>query len=650
MAKAIVVGNGTIAVGLNHRGLVSDFFFPYVGIENQVRSPLYHRIGVYVNGHFSWLSDEAWICDVRLLPSTMVSDITYTHKAYGIELRFNDCVHYEKNIFLRQVKVRNLTKANASVKLFFHQVFCLYGTDREDTALFEPEKHVLLHYEGRRVALVNATMQEERFSEYSVGLYSAEGKEGTYKDAEDGKLEGNTIEHGQVDSVLGLTCSLPPQGGCLGSYWVAIGETKKEVYELDDFVKLKGVTHLIDNVASFWHAWVTRNEFTCPWVSSEMMKLYNASLLYVRTQIDNRGAILASSDSDMLQQGRDTYSYMWPRDGALTTTALIDAKEYALAKRFFKFCNDVAEPEGYLLHKYRADRSLGSSWHPYLDHDERRLPIQEDETALVVVALLHYYEATKDLEFLLQKYTTFVKKAAYFMCQYIDTTRNLPKPTYDLWEEKYGTSTFTSSAVHLALLSASDIAYTLGKTNDAAMYKAKAELLKKSILEHLWSDDINYFVKHSTTVGDKIVVDLTIDISSLYGPVMFGVIDPQDERVTRALATIEAKLLTKGGVGGVIRYEGDRYFTKNRTPNPWFICTLWYAELLMLNATSVTALKKAYQWLQWCVNHAGSAGIMSEQVDPVTGYHISATPLTWSHAEYIRALHLYDSRYRSLLK
>jgi hypothetical protein len=37
MAKSLILANGTVFVGLNQHGLVSDFFFPFVGSKNHVR-------------------------------------------------------------------------------------------------------------------------------------------------------------------------------------------------------------------------------------------------------------------------------------------------------------------------------------------------------------------------------------------------------------------------------------------------------------------------------------------------------------------------------------------------------------------------------------------------------------------------------------
>ena len=104
----------------------------------------------------------------------------------------------------------------------------------------------------------------------------------------------------------------------------------------------------------------------------------------MRTQIDNRGAIIAANDSDILHFSRDTYSYMWPRDGALVATTLIKTGYSEISRRFFEFCYHAIRKDGYFLHKYSPDGSVASSWHPWTKDGKLELPIQEDETALVV--------------------------------------------------------------------------------------------------------------------------------------------------------------------------------------------------------------------------------------------------------------------------
>ena len=83
------------------------------------------------------------------------------------------------------------------------------------------------------------------------------------------------------------------------------------------------------------------------------------------------------------------------------------------------FVASVLTPGGYLLHKYNPDRSWGSSWHPWIDKEgQPQLPIQEDETALVIYSLWQHYICFHDIEFVGSLYRSLVTPAADFLVAY----------------------------------------------------------------------------------------------------------------------------------------------------------------------------------------------------------------------------------------
>ncbi len=649
MAKSIILANGSIFVGLNANGLVSDFFFPYVGVENHVRGES-HRVGIWYQNRLSWLDDGSWNIEIDLKEETFIGIMKCIHKHTGLTLTITNVVFNEKNIFLREIEITNPGDHTEEVKIFFHQIFSIYETLQGDTAYYDPVKNALIHYEGRRMFLVYGEASEVPFGDYSVGLYGIEGREGTFRDAEDGTLSKNPIEHGHVDSTLGITLTLHKHETKKAYYWVTVGETKAEVYELHDYIKYRSPEQIIESTSKFWKAWLTRQEYpTCANTEPRFMELFKKSLFYIRGNIDNKGAILASGDSDMLRHGRDTYSYMWPRDGAMTVLALLEVGEYNISKHFFKFCNDVVEPDGYLMHKYRADRSLGSSWHPFVRDGEAVLPIQEDETALVLVALYEYYQKTKDIEFIEMHYNDVIKHMATFLADFTDPKTGLPLPSYDLWEEKHGVSTFTSAATYAGLIAGAKFAKLFEKENDEKLFSSAAEKMKAAILEHLYDKDLKMFVKHLNTKNGAIHYDKTIDMSSIYAIFAYGILDVDDPLVVTSIATIEEKLRINTGIDGVPRYTGDRYyFQVEGVPNPWYITTLWLAQYYALSAKSSQDLDKVRHWLNWVVVHSPLSGVLSEQLHPFTGIQLSATPLTWSHAEYVRTVLLYHKALKRL--
>ena len=196
-------------------------------------------------------------------------------------------------------------------------------------------------------------------------------------------------------------------------------------------------------------------------LGQEVIGLFQKSLLIMRAHVSGNGAIIASGDSNTLQKGKDTYCYVWPRDAAIAALALSEAGDTHVAKLFFSFCDRVISADGYFMHKYSPDESLGSSWHPWLRAGQFQLPIQEDGTALVLHTLWRYYEISKDLEFIETIYNSLIKLTADFLVLYRDERTGLPKPSYDLWEERFGITTFTASSVTGALRAAAKFASLL---------------------------------------------------------------------------------------------------------------------------------------------------------------------------------------------
>ncbi|PIV28519.1 MAG: glycoside hydrolase family 15, partial [Anaerolineae bacterium CG03_land_8_20_14_0_80_58_20] len=60
--------------------------------------------------------------------------------------------------------------------------------------------------------------------QWAVGVKELGGKEGTWRDAEDGWLSGNAVAQGSVDTTGALHLLVPAHGRAVGWYWIAVGE------------------------------------------------------------------------------------------------------------------------------------------------------------------------------------------------------------------------------------------------------------------------------------------------------------------------------------------------------------------------------------------------------------------------------------------
>ena len=639
--RSLILGNGSMLVSLNASGEVSDLYYPHPGLENHTGA-LLHRVGVYCDGALSWFSeDPRWNIRVGCEENSLKSHIIATNAAIGVELTFADIVYNERPVFLRHVVVRNLANRAREIKVYFGQEFSIGHAVGGDTAFFDPDSNAIIHYKGRRAFLIKGTCDEKPFSEYAVGRTRFDGKTGTFRDAEDGHLSGNPIEHDTVDSVIGFYGQYEAGAKKTILYWLAAADSIEHVRELDAYVLRKTPQHLIRTATHFWEAWVNRYEWKFYDLTPEMVALFKKSLMFVRAHVDDDGGIIASADEEVLKYEEDTYAYVWMRDASYAALALDRAGDSNVAERFFSFCNAVISPEGYFLHKYLPDQSLGSSWHPWIRDGKPQLPIQEDETALVIWALAAHYAHNHDLEFIEKLYNSLIEKAANFLESYRDQKTGLPLPSYDLWEERRGVSTFTAASVYGSLTATAHIASILGKKDRERFYRKAADEVRTSIIEHLTGKGSCGFVK---MLGET-VCDPTPDISSVYGLFSFGVFAPDDPLLATAFEDIVKRLTVNGGIA---RYEHDAYYAVSRASNPWFISTLWYAEFLIARAKGEEDLAPVKKIFSWVVAHAQASGLLSEQVSSTDDQQRSVAPLMWSHAAYVNTVLAYLDRLAEL--
>jgi len=645
VARPIILSNNRLLVGINDVGMVHDFYYPYIGLENHVSSAISrHKIGVWANGRFSWLDDGNWKITQVYEPYTLIGLTTAENAALKIKINFTDFVATSENVLFRHIKVENLGDQMQEIRIFLHQMFQIAESTRGDTAMYIPDERIILDYKGRRAFAIFAEDDSgQSFDQYSIGNYGIEGKEGTFKDAEDGELSGNNIEHGRVDSVIRFAKTLQPDQWTDITYWIVAGMTNSDAIKIHKKILSRGYDHYLQETTAYWRKWLRPALRKTTKMGEDYRASLIHSLLITKSHIDARGAIIASCDSQMLNYARDYYSYCWPRDAAYIILPLIELGYDEEAKSFFEFSRDVLDEEGYLLHKYLSDRSVGSSWHPAIQQHHSELPIQEDETAIVIYVLCQYLKDSGDIDFVRRLYHTLVQPATRFMANHIDESTRLPHASYDLWEEKFLTTSYTVSVVYAALKSAAELAEILEFADDAISWESAAEDIRKNFLKYLYDKDQKILIKGYLLSRDgSIKYDQTVDVSSLYGVMRFGLLPIDDEAVTNTLQRIETSLLSKSPIGGIGRYEMDHYNSPNADygGNPWVITTLWMSQIyLMINRRD-----DAERLISLVLSWQSPSGILPEQVDPVSGQYLSVAPLIWSQSELVRTLRIISKK------
>lgn len=712
MPRDIPVGNGQMLVTYDHLYRIRDLYFPHVGQENHgAGAPC--RFGVWAHtpnnssnhderrrSRVYW-TDDGWDIDLKYEGEALATDVNMRHDQLQLTLKCHEVVDFHRPILVRRIDVTNTSTEQRDVRLFHHQDFMMYGTKVGDTAYYDPRLQSLIHYRKSRYIMACFYEDEKQnITEYATGNAGFHGAEGTWRDAEDGQLGNNPIAQGAVDSCMMTRLDLAPKETKTVYMVIGCGQSWDDLSEMQEFLKRTTPQGVIDRTNAYWRLWLAAARIdlcdadVCL-LPPKAVKLYKRSLLTVRTQIDNGGAIIAANDSDYLQFNRDTYSYLWPRDGAFVADAMDAGGFPDIVRHFFGFCRDNIHEQGFFLHKYCPDGSPASSWHPWVDAKGRpQLPIQEDETALILWALWRHFTRYRDIEFVRGLWVNLIQKAADFLVRFRDPSTGLPLPSYDLWEERWGVHTFTVASTYAGLTAAWQFAVCFGDEHRAKMYSEAAESIRDAALKHLWSEEHGRFLRRVVPLNQDHIAecmaqvlagqdptllraeqakaatdhngvskelppidapleeDATIDASIAFVHTL-GLLDVDDERVTQTMQAIESALWVKTDVGGLARYEDDYYHQvsqdTDRIPgNPWFICTLWIADYRIAKAKTLEELQDAVGIIEWVTDRALPSGILAEQVHPESNAPLSVSPLTWSHATVVATLSAYADKFHEL--
>jgi len=718
MPRDIPIGNGQMLVNFDAHYRIRDVYFPHVGQENHAGGEPC-RFGVWgaVPQSTTRLStdrrkrrlfwtDEGWDLQLGYREDTLVTDVRLRHETLAVTMHCRDVVDFHRPLMVRRIELHNDCDEPRRLHLFHHQDVNMFGTKLGDTVFFDPRLRALVHYRGKRYLMASWYADGEmRLDQFATGTAGFGGAEGTWRDAEDGELGGNPIAQGAVDSTMMLQVFVEPRGSRVAYLLIGAGYTHEDLHGLLRFIHRETPQGAIDRTAAYWRLWLSRSradDIAHPalGLSERACELYRRSLLIVRSQIDESGAVIAANDSDILAFARDTYSYVWPRDGALTTDAMDAAGFPDIARQFFQLCARILDPQGYLQHKYNPDGSVASSWHPWASLGEPQLPIQEDETALVLWALWRHFERSRDVEFVRPLWVRLVRPAADFMTRFIDPDTDLPLPCYDLWEERWGVHAFTVAAVHGGLIAAARFANAFGDSRLAGLYDDTAQRIARAFCRHFWSARHRRFLRrivpidHARTARFMAEVlagrspkptldeqgrlhrwhqpkvirpagaqfhsdgplefedDAEID-SSLVGIHLFGMLPSEDLRVEQTMQQVERRLAVPGPAHGFARYESDAYHRHSDVPprvpgNPWIISTLWIAQWRIARAIDRDALAEALPMIDWAAERALASGVLPEQVDARDGTPLSVSPLTWSHATVVATINDYVARFDAM--
>jgi len=668
--RDLPLSNGNFLVNFDSHHHLRDICFPHVGKENHSYTRE-SRFGVWVDGEFRWLDAPGWDLDLRYADDALTTEVTAKHPDLGVLITFEEAIDFYDHSFIRRVTVLNKGANTREIRLFFHHDLAIGGNAIGDTAFYNPEEKAVIAYKNVHYILVGGQTGDRRGpDDWTIGRADGRLRTGSWQDAEDGELSRSPVGFGSVDFVLSFHLGTIPAGETTTTYcWMTVGDGLESVLGYHHHIIRRGPDHFLARTTNYWRAWVNKESENIDRLArlpDSVRRLYKRSLLITRAQTDDRGGVIAAVDSDISKpyeageewelpeddpfQGYEDLSYCWPRDSSLVAMAMDRAGYGRTAGGFLGFCArvmvwDRERDWAYMQQKYMPNGSVASNVIAWVDEQGRpRLPVQEDETALVLIAFCNHYVCTHEFEFMARWYRPLVKGMANFLMEYREPRTGLPLPSQDLWEERDGVHAFTVATAWAALQSAACMTDVFGETDASQSYRDAADRLKEAVERHMYDDGEGRFVRtaHVDEQGN-VRRDLIVDASLMALP-YFGMFEPSDPRIVRTVDAIRSRLAVGGTHGGIARFEGDVY---QLTPsgkergipgNPWFLCSLWEAQYRIMAAQAPEDLSAPLETLEWVAAHALPSGVLSEQLDSDTGAPVSATPLTWSHGTFILAV------------
>ncbi|MEM4311643.1 MAG: hypothetical protein QXX95_04575, partial [Nitrososphaerales archaeon] len=473
MTRPLVFGNPRFHVGMDPRGDWVDLYYPFVGYPNHG-----HRIslGVYdlKAKKMSWIR-EGWELSLKYYEDVPIGLIEALSKEFELKITITSFVHYSKNILWNRIKVINLSKSPKNLRLFMYHDLHLKENPFKDTAMLDKRLEAIIHYKDD---VYFAFGSIPSFNHFAVGIKEWAGLEGTWRDADDGSLSGNMVSHGLADSCIGWDFEEPFETKKIDHYGIVANSFKEMEANLIDGVK-EGFEKSLEETKAYWLAWLSKSNFDFG-LDDKVDRLLKRSLTLLKLLISENGSIVASTDFEIIRYVGDNYNYIWPRDACYCAEALDAWGYYGPSAKIFDFLFNLITEKGYFLHKYYPTGNFGSTWHP--------VPfIQIDQTGSFLHAFWKHYSLSKKIDQVAKNWDKIVRMGE-FLAEWRDKYTGLPKPSWDLWEDRKAVSTYSCCAVYGGLMAAGKLAEVMGREDykDKDYFRKNSEEVKNGILNQLY--------------------------------------------------------------------------------------------------------------------------------------------------------------------
>ncbi|HLN61005.1 MAG TPA: glycoside hydrolase family 15 protein [Symbiobacteriaceae bacterium] len=617
---AAITGNSRLLASCSHTGELTALYWPHIDHGQHIHTlTLGLKVG---DGPVTWLHDPTWAHSQSYEPDSAVLWTRSEHRPSALAVDVADFAPPAQEALVRRVSVQNLSDEPQPVHLLVYAHLRLDESPQYNTALYDEPGEAVYFYRRDLWAGVGAGMAPATWQAGRVGHPSD-----AWPQACGGALSGRPVDCGDANAALSFDLGLLAPGARQGlALFIALGATRAEVASQLAHLRSRTAEQWQQETTAWWRRWLAAGR-TVATGNARLDELYRRSLIALKLMSDERGGgLIAGPETAPDYQRSGGYAYCWGRDAAYMTTALDEAGHHAETANFFlKWAAIAQEPDGTWLHRHYVNGLLAPSWGL----------LQIDEGASILFGAWRHVELTEDRAFA-EQFWPVAQRGADFLLRYRDPATGLPAHSIDLWEKRNGLHTYSTAAVYAGLIAAANLAEFLDQDDAAEPYRDAAFEIREALERHLWSEEKGRFLRtidlQATGPAEPGRADLAEadlpDIALLGVTFPFDVLGPDDERVQSTVTQLEQALRADGAV---YRYTGDQYIGGH----PWLVCSLWLA-IYYLSAGNPEEARKL---IDWAAGQATPVGLLPEQVARETGRPTWVTPLAWSHAMFVLAVH-----------
>jgi len=378
----------------------------------------------------------------------------------------------------------------------------------------------------------------------------------------------------------------------------------------------------LDETRNYWHEWIRGLAVPFDWQEA----VIRAAITLKLCTYEDTGAVLAAlttSIPEMADSPRNwDYRFCWLRDSFFVILALNHLGATNTMEGYLRYLDNIiarnpggdlqplysitgeAHIEERIIETLDGYRGMGPVRVGNLAYEQ----IQHDVYGAVVLAARQLY---------FDQRLTYPGNAAVFARAEVLGERSMQMfsmPDAGPWEFRGSERVHTFSAVMCwaACDRLARIAAQLHIVERAVYWRTSADSMRANILEHAWNEKKQAF---TSSFGGS-----DLDATSLLLPDL-GFIEASDSRFVSTLNAIERELV-RGDL--VFRYlHADDFGVP---ANTFTMCSFWYVNAL----AAVGRVDEARNIFEKLLLRRNSAGLLSEDIDPVSGEQWGNFPQTYS--------------------